>query len=120
MKYLLNLLLLSFFLFTCFYTHAQNKSGNVWCFGWQNQLNFNTGTPAYSAISLFNNDGGSASVADSATGNLLFSTDGVNVWDRTGAQMPFNISSLGAPQPSFWAPLPALIVPMPGQSKSYA
>ncbi len=119
MKYLLNLLLLSFFLFTCFYTHAQNKSGNVWCFGWQNQLNFNTGTPAYSAISLFNNDGGSASVADSATGNLLFSTDGVNVWDRTGAQMPFNISSLGAPQPSFWAPLPALIVPMPGQIKKY-
>lgn len=119
MKYNIHLFLLSSFLCTFFYTHAQNKSGNVWCFGWQNQLNFNTGSPVPSSISLFNNPGGSASVADSSTGNLLFSTDGVNVWDRNSTQMPFNISSLGAPPSSFWAPMPALIVPMPGQSKKY-
>lgn len=33
--------------------------------------------------------------------------------------MPDNTSTLGAPPSSFWAPLPALIVPMPGQSKKY-
>lgn len=119
MRYILNQLILSALLCTCFCTYAQNKSGNAWCFGWQNQLNFNTGTPVYSQSPLYNNGGGSASVADSATGNFLFSTDGVNVWDRTNTQMPLNISSLGGPEPSFWAPMPALIVPMPGQSKKY-
>ena len=119
MRYILNQLLLSILLCAYFYTYAQNRTGNVWCFGWQNQLNFNTGIPVASSISLFNNPGGSASVADSATGNLLFSTDGVNVWDSTSTQMPSNISSLGAPPPSFWAPMPALIVPMPGQGKKY-
>src|SRR5687768_9885609 len=82
--------------FTCilftFQANAQNEN-NVWTFGYNNGLDFSTSPPTF-----FQNNSealeGAASVADGA-GNLLFYSNGNNVWDATGAVMPNGSGILG-------------------------
>ena len=77
------------------YNTPQNK---VWTFGNGAGLNFNTGSPV-AITSSINTTEGCASVSD-ASGNLLFYSDGVNVYQASGTIMasgssivPFNTSS---------------------------
>jgi hypothetical protein len=66
---------------------AQNAF-NQWRFGQGAGLDFNSGSPvAVSGTMIYTNEG-SASIADAATGDLLFYTDGVAVFDTTNTQMP--------------------------------
>jgi len=63
-------------------TNAQLQNTN-WYFGNQSGLNFNDGTqvPTILTNSSMNAEGASASVSDTF-GNLLFYTNGINVWNR--------------------------------------
>ncbi len=58
----------------------------VWAFGYGAGINFTSGSPVPFISSMATNEG-TASVAD-ASGNLLFYTNGSNVYNRTGAVMP--------------------------------
>jgi len=65
---------------------AQQQNWN-WYFGYGAAVNFSTGNPLPVAGSVIATNEGSASVSD-ATGNLLFYTDGITVWNRNNVAMP--------------------------------
>lgn len=101
--------------------HAQQE--NVWVFGRQAGLDFNSPNPApiQSAITGFGE--GSASVCDD-NGALLFYTDGDTLWTRNHIPMPngLNITSLGSDSgysATSSTSQGALIVPMPDSSNKY-
>lgn len=81
---------------------------NHWFMGFNAGLDFSTGTPVPTGGSL-STDEGCASIADS-TGQLLFFTNGEQVWDRNQNVMPNGTGLNG----SFSSSQSALIVPMPG------
>ncbi len=60
----------------------------------------------------------SAAVSD-AGGNLLFYTDGSNVWDRTGTMMPNGANINGPGTNTYTTTQGALIVPFPGNPNLY-
>lgn len=64
------------------HTLNQNK---VWVFGISAGINFTSGTPVTFTSAIYTGEG-CASIAD-ATGNLLFYTDGVRVYNRTHSIM---------------------------------
>ncbi|MDB5274168.1 MAG: hypothetical protein JWO58_2535 [Chitinophagaceae bacterium] len=76
---------LTFLLITtsCF---AQKEALN-WYFGYHTGLNFSTTPPTLTTNSASNSTGGMAVMSDS-TGQLLFYTDGITVWDATHKAMP--------------------------------
>lgn len=61
------------------------QTNNIWLFGANSGINFN-GTPIEYFGSVMNNVEGVANVCDNS-GNLLFYTDGVKVWNRNHIQM---------------------------------
>lgn len=71
---------------------GQNES-NKWVFGHNNGLDFNTTPPAFFQTSNISLEG-CASVAD-ASGNLLFYSNGNDVWDAGGTIMPNGSGILG-------------------------
>jgi len=62
------------------YLIAQHKEANVWVFGKKTGLNFNVDPPVAFNENLMLTQEGCASIAD-AEGNLLFYTDGVQIWN---------------------------------------
>jgi gliding motility-associated-like protein len=79
------LLTFHFSLFT-FHCKAQQQAWN-WYFGDSAALNFSSGNPAVIAGSAMAAGEGCASISD-ASGNLLFYTNGISVWNRNNLQMP--------------------------------
>jgi hypothetical protein len=73
------------------------KENNNWYFG-DKGLNFNDGTlpPTIILNSAMSTDGSSASVSDSS-GNLLFYTNGVNIWNTNNQTMPNGTGIKGTP-----------------------
>lgn len=125
-------LFLFLFCFTSLVAPAQDKSDNVWAFGCRMGLDFNSGTPVSIPTKMFTDEGGCASVCDKNTGELLFYTDGEQVWNRNHMLMPNGGSLTGLGfvyNPSPWwffdtvltvtgsCTQGALIVPVP-QSKN--
>ncbi|MFI5219439.1 MAG: T9SS type A sorting domain-containing protein [Bacteroidia bacterium] len=100
------------FLFTSVLT-AQ-KEHNIWYFGHQAGLDFNSGTPVALTDGMMSQLEGCASIS-SPNGTLLFYTNGVNVWDNSHNIMP-NGDSLGGGSSSTQS---ALIVPFPGNNLLY-
>jgi len=86
-KILIIFLLISNFLI------SQNEL-NQWRFGRNCGLDFNSGSPIPVTGSAMNTMEGVSSIAD-ASGNLLFYTDGVNVWNRNNLIMPNGTGLLG-------------------------
>jgi hypothetical protein len=80
------------FLILPFIAMAQGQN-NMWTFGHNNGLNFNTTPPTFFQSSNLSTEG-CASVADSL-GNLLFYSNGNTVWNTTGAVMPNGNGILG-------------------------
>lgn len=72
---------------------SQNEL-NQWRFGRNCGLDFNSGNPIPVSGSAMNTMEGVSSIAD-ASGNLLFYTDGVNVWNRNNLIMPNGTGLLG-------------------------
>lgn len=92
---------------------AQNEA-NIWYFGRNAGLDFNSGTPIALLDGALNTDEGCATISDSG-GNLLFYTDGVTVWNKNhtimlnGTDLKGNLSSTHS----------AIIVPKPDDSNIY-
>lgn len=81
------------FLFFLWYPAFAQKENNNWTFGTKAGINFNTIPPTLLATEI-NSVEGNASISD-VSGNLLFYTNGLNVWDNTHTVMPNGTSLLG-------------------------
>jgi len=99
--------------FSLFVIHAQNGN-KKWYFGNGTGLNFLTVPPSTLAGSSMSTPEGCASIAD-GSGNLLFYTNGVTVWDRNHATMANGTGLLGHNSTS----QSCLIIPLPGSSTLY-
>lgn len=84
------------------------KEGNIWYFGQNAGLDFNTSSPSVLTNGSLSTAEGCASIAD-GTGNLLFYTDGIQVWNRTHQVMPNGLGLKGDPSST----QSAIIVPKP-------
>jgi gliding motility-associated-like protein len=67
---------------------------NIWYFGWNAGVDFNSGSPVGIAGGQLFTTEGCASICDNA-GQLLFYTDGNSVWDRSHVVMPNGTGLLG-------------------------
>ncbi len=98
-------LLFCLLFFTSFaFGQVQN---NVWCFGNHAGLDFNSGTPVALPTTAISTNEGCSSISDNS-GQLLFYTDGVSVWNKNHIQMPNGFGLQGNPSTS----QSALIVPI--------
>ena len=93
--------------------HAQ-KEANIWYFGENAGLDFNSGSPVVLVDGKLNTHEGCASIADT-NGNLLFYTDGITVWNKSHQVMLNGTGLLGHPSSSS----SAIIVPKPQSSNIY-
>ncbi|OSY88387.1 hypothetical protein WH52_06405 [Tenacibaculum holothuriorum] len=109
MKNIINILIL----LTSIVTIAQNEANN-WYFGRNAGINFSAGNPVALTNGQLNTLEGCASISD-INGNLLFYTEGTQVWDRNNNLMPNGTNLLGHESSS----QSALIVPNPTNSDIY-
>jgi gliding motility-associated-like protein len=92
---------------------------NNWVFGYNSRVNFSSGTPVGSTgTSIFASEG-CASVSDPVSGNLLFYTDGVTVWNAGNAVMQNGSGLLGGDPLLLSSTAAAVIVPKPQSSTEY-
>ncbi len=106
--------ILIFFLFCCNYCFAQNEYEH-----WAvpsipaYEINFSCDTVSADSISVNeNNPDAGATISDKRTGQLLFFTDGQQVWNSNFQQMPNGDSLLGGLE----CAQPVLIVQQPGSN----
>ncbi len=90
------------------------KQANHWYFGNTAGLNFN-GTLSAIGTGQLNTQEGCSGYSDPQTGQLLFYTDGVNVWNKNNIIMP-NGTGLGGCYSSTQS---ALVIPKPGSSTQF-
>ena len=88
--------------------------GNIWYFGANAGIDFNSGTATAVTNGSLNSFEGCASICD-AGGNLLFYTDGVTVFNSNHAAMP-NGTGLSGHDNSTQS---AIIVKKPGSTSKY-
>ncbi|PWH83132.1 hypothetical protein DIS18_00840 [Algibacter marinivivus] len=91
---------------------SQNEAAN-WYFGNKSAINFLNDTPIVLSNSSMNTVEACSSISDS-TGNLLFYSNGVNVWDKNHSIMPNGGGLLG-----FESTSQTVIVPKPKNEKFY-
>ena len=90
------------------------KEGNIWYFGGNAGIDFNSGTPiALTNGALFTAEG-CATISDNQ-GNLLFYTNGDSVWNKNHVSMPNGFGLMGHTSST----QTALIVPKPGNTDIY-
>lgn len=100
--------------FTNFNSGQKSKRGNIWYFGLGAGINFNTSPPTKLENGQTDKEEGTSVIADE-DGNLLFYTDGVDVWNKNHNVMP-NGSGLDG----HWsATQSGVIVPYPGNENLY-
>jgi len=108
-----------FFLFNALISFGQDLKQHNWYFGNSTQaIRFNRGTNVAQSINnqaLPFNKGGAAVATDPATANLLFYTDGVQVYDANHLLMPNGNALNGRAD----ANQPVAISPFPGQTNKY-
>ncbi|MEA3445358.1 MAG: hypothetical protein U9R19_11615, partial [Bacteroidota bacterium] len=92
MKKLLLLLLLTSSL--CLENTFSQNQGNIWYFGENAGINFNSGTPVALTNSAMNTIEGCASIS-TPNGHILFYTNGITVYDSTHVAMPNGTGLLG-------------------------
>ncbi|MBK7029534.1 MAG: hypothetical protein IPH45_10105 [Bacteroidales bacterium] len=91
------------------------KKANNWYFGSKAGISFNSGQPMAIATSQMDVIAGCATISDS-TGNLLFYTNGVDVWNKNNLKMPNGFGLKGDPVRSTQS---SVIVPKPGSHSMY-
>lgn len=110
-----NIFTFSFLIVFFFFVNAQKES-NIWYFGKNAGLDFNSGSPVIVTGSAMNTAEGCASMADRETGQLLFYTNGMNVWDKTHALMPSGNNTLWG----HWSSTQSvIIIPNPANLNQY-
>lgn len=90
------------------------KEANIWYFGANAGIDFNSGAPVALIDGMVNTTEGSASIADK-NGNLLFYSDGVSVWTKNHSVMPNGTGLMGDPSST----QSAVIAPKPGSTSLY-
>ena len=95
-------------------TGATGNPSSVWYFGIDAGLDFKTEPPTILTDGKVNTWEGCASISD-ASGNLLFSTDGITIWAKDQSVMPNGSNLLGNPSST----QSAIIVPDPGNANLY-
>ncbi|WP_281980278.1 T9SS type B sorting domain-containing protein [Tenacibaculum mesophilum] len=111
-------LLLAFFIIVSISLYSQ-KEANVWYFGNNAGLDFNSGSPIALNDGLLKTDEGCSSISDE-NGNLLFYSDGINVWTKNHELMRYSNGNLandlqGNPSSS----QSGLIIPNPEDKNLY-
>jgi len=91
---------------------------STWVMGNKTGLHFNGSTPQVIASSITSANEGAASVSDAA-GNLMFYTNGTNVWNAQHQLMPNGTSINGSGVTTVSSTQAALIVPHPGNTDLY-
>lgn len=89
------------------------KQYNIWYFGDKAGLDFNTNPPATLNDGVFSHAEGISSICD-INGDLLFFTNGINVWNANRQVMPNGSGLIGNNSSS-----QILIVPKPGDCNIY-
>ncbi|MBX3164655.1 MAG: hypothetical protein KF900_09240, partial [Bacteroidetes bacterium] len=105
--------LLLFILFCSIHVFSQNEN-TKWYFGWGCALDFMTNPPTPLNNSAMNTHEGCASIAD-GTGNLLFYTDGITVYNAAHTTMSNGTGLYG----DFSSAQSAIIIRQPGSSSIY-
>jgi gliding motility-associated-like protein len=105
--------LLYFIIILCFTSSVSFSQGeaNIWYFGENAGLDFNSGNPVALTDGQLNTQEGCATICNSS-GQLLFYTDGITVWNRNHQIMPNGTGLFGHPSSTH----SATIVPLPGSS----
>ena len=121
MIYMLILKRYSLFLFLIFILRITTVFGqlqnNNWVFGYGARVNFSGPIPVGSSNAAINSNESTASVSDPSTGQLLFFSDGRNVWNVNNQVMPNGSNLLGGFFNS--CTQGALIVPFPDNDQRY-
>lgn len=107
-----NLLFLLNLLFTIV-LFGQNQANN-WYFGQNAGINFSNGIPVALDDGVLNTPEGCSTISDS-NGNLLFYTDGIDVWNKNHQLMPNGTGLLG----SISSTQSGIIIPHPGNINLY-
>ena len=105
--------IISILISSIFCASAQNE-GNIWYFGYGAGLDFNSGSPVALIDGMLNTSEGCATISDNS-GDLLFYTDGMTVYNRNHIQMPNGFGLLGNPSST----QSGVIVKKPGSSTIY-
>lgn len=105
-------------------TSFGQKQGNIWMFGQGGALDFNSGTPiAFSGSQIFGQpqqsghylySEGCTSIADSS-GNLLYYSNGMKVWNKSNQIMPNGDNLMGY----YSSTSAAFLIPMPLSDSLY-
>lgn len=110
---MLRFLLVSFFMLATQFVNAQGEA-NIWYFGRNAGVDFNSGVPVGLTNGALNTGEGCASISD-RNGNLIFYTDGIFVYNRNHQQMPNGFGLQGNPSSA----QSAIIVPRPGSNTRF-
>jgi len=94
---------------------STSKSNNRWYFGTKAGLDFSSGSPVQVNDGQMTQLEGTATISHPITGDLLFYTDGRNVWDASHNIMPNGGSLAG----NVSAVQSVLIIPFPGDTNKY-
>ncbi len=103
-----------FLLLVFLYNNSNAQFNNNWYIGVNAGLNFSTATPSVLTNGKSPSNDYTSTMSD-ASGNLLFYTDGITVWDKNQNVMPNGTGLIG----SFTGGACALIVPIPCSNKKY-
>ncbi|GAB1309628.1 hypothetical protein KH5_23110 [Urechidicola sp. KH5] len=103
-----------FFLLTCVCQSVAQGEANIWYFGHNAGLDFNSGIPVALNNGQLNTYEGCSSFSD-GNGNLLFYSDGTTVWNRNHTPM-VNGTNLAGDASSTQS---AMIIPKPNSSSEY-
>jgi PKD repeat protein len=97
-----------------FVTSSGQNQGNIWYFGIHAGLDFNSGSPVVLENGVLDSFEGTSSMC-TPSGELLFYTDGITVYDATHNVMMNGCCLRG----SWHTTQSALIVPVPGSTSHY-
>ncbi|WP_430408316.1 T9SS type B sorting domain-containing protein [Kordia sp.] len=107
------ILLFVFTIVSFLYSFSQGQT-NIWYFGDNAGLDFNSGTPVAITDGQLETFEGCATISN-ADGQLLFYTDGITVWDKNHDIMPNGFGLQGNPSSS----QSGIIVPFPDDTDKY-
>jgi len=102
------------FLFSYLLTIQAQRETAHWFFSNHVGLSFISGSPVVDLSGQVSNEEGCASISDNS-GQLMFYTDGVNVWNRNHQLMPNGNNLLGDDSTT----QSAIIIPLPGTETYY-
>ena len=100
-----------------FISFSQNETNN-WFFGKNAGLSFAGGAPVAINGGQLNSPEACAAISDATTGNLLFYSDGITVWDASHNPMPNGVA-LTTKLYENSSTMGALIIPDPGNPDQY-